>query len=235
MKSLDTLRSLIAEQSEINARLAPLAAKSSERWSELNDLRQRQATAEAELDAAIQQAGLIEGRHLVGAADAEELAAAKQARQAAEKAHQSTIKATASIRALDAEVRGLQAASGPLAQRLALIAGEHAAAVEAYVRQLADEAAGRYAAAARNLAEESAAVMACNMALARMEAGVQPNLLTPLTQNMLVPAYNSPSASSPNGALQTDGTVRVLVPAAFARLKARIAADGVTVPGVSSA
>ena len=124
------------------------------------------------------------GRHLVGAADAEELAAAKQARQAAEKAHQSTIKATAAIRALDAEVKGLQEAAGPLAQRLALIAGEHAAAVESYIRQLADEAAAVYAATARKLAEDSAAVMACNMALARMDGSVQPNQLTNSSESL---------------------------------------------------
>lgn len=230
---IDTYRALEAEQAEIQNRLAPLQQKSVERERELGNLRKRQASAEAELDAAIQQAGWVEGRHLVGAATAEELTAAREARQAAEKQHQTTAKASATIRALEAEIRGLRAAAEPMAQRLAIIAAERAKVVEKYVRQIGDEAAEKYVASARQLTTNSASVVAVNMALARMDNGVQPDLLTGSSANLFVPSFNATGARSGSGALATYEEVRNAAPAAFAALKARIAADGVVIRGLS--
>ncbi|MEP6874057.1 MAG: hypothetical protein ABI887_06795 [Burkholderiales bacterium] len=231
MKSLDTINRLSAERADIEARLEPLARKSAERGAELNSLRNRKASAEAELDAAIHQGALIEGRQLVGAATVEEVESAREVRQAAEKAHAATTKAVAPIRALEAEVKGLHEAAAPLGLRLHEITNELTAAREAYVAELAEDAAADYAAATVAVTDAYVALVALNRTMASMD-GINPTLALATTDYMAIPAFNVNGARSANGWLSTSGIAGSLVPAAIKALRSRIAADGVKIPGL---
>ena len=230
MTSLDTIKSLDTERSAINARLLPLNRLMAERHGELDRLRALAIGAERELDAAVTRAGLVEGQHLIGAATADDLKTAQEARQRAEQAHGDAQSAVAVMRSLDAEMRGLQDAGAELAERLQSVAVEEKLAREQYLRDIAAHAGSEYRAAAEVLATKFAAVVAANQLLA--QADVMPNLLVGSTWNLLVPAFNLDTARSPSGVLVDTEGARRHVPGALLGLKARITNDGVVVPGL---
>ena len=181
--------------------------------------------------AAVHQCALIEGQHLVGVATAEQWETAKVARLAAEKAHEATANDAGSIRTLEGEIKGLQDAAVPLAMRLAEIAREQVVVKEAYLREIAAESAVSYAIATRALVEAFGGIVAANRALAAMD-GAQPDLMTPTSDYLAVPALNVPGARAPGGWLANTEAAKQLAPAAFVALKARVAAAGITIPGL---
>jgi hypothetical protein len=229
--TLSKLTALKSERIAITKQLQPLNALSAQKRSELAKLNSELAGADARLDAAIQHAAHVQGRALIGDATPEEVDAAVKARQAAVAAHAATQTASAGLRTHTAELDGLQAAGHDLGVRLAAIAGEEAAALEGYLRDLADEAAAEYAVTARALETKLAVVLAYQQALAR--ANLDPNLLTGAAWNFCVPGLNSPSAKTAVGWIADIDGARAQQPQQFALIRARIAADGVTVPGLT--
>lgn len=231
MNAIDTLNSLRTERTTINQRLAPLTRAMCDKNARMNELRQQQARAGTDLDMATQHAAQLTGQHLTGDATTEQVKAAEKDRRAAEARHADAQGAAASARTLENELAGMAVAAAPLNLRLQAIANEEAKTQESYMRELGDEAGADYAAAVRVLAGKFAAVAAVNMALARMD-GVQPDLLTAAFEHLTVPGFNLDTARAPSGLLLETERARALVPAAFANLKARVLADGLTVPGL---
>lgn len=231
MKSLDTIKARRTERANIEQRLEPLSNVRAEKYGQLTTLRKREALTVGALDAATQKAAMLAGQRLTGDATAAQVKAAEQERAAAEGAYRETMDDAVAIRSLESELKGLDAAAAPLAQRLGVISVEERAAAEAYVRELGDLAGTAYVEAARVLAEKFADVLAVNMALASMD-GANPDLLIGAWEQLAVPAFNITTASAPAGYIMDTSRARLLAPAAFAALKARVSADDVVVPGL---
>jgi hypothetical protein len=233
MTHLQTLHALKAERIALAQKLAPLNALLTGRQQDLAKIYAATATAEASLDATTEHAAHIEGLHAIGEATAAQLKAARMARQDAQAAHHAAQSAAARVRGLLGETTGLQAAGHSLGVRLMAIDPEERIASEGYLRDLADEAAGVYASKARELAGALASVLAYQQALAAAD-GVNPDLITPGVWHFSVPCLNSPSARTPSGAALVEiEHARLQQPAALASIRARIAADGVAIPGLT--
>lgn len=101
---------------------------------------------------------------------------------------------------------------------------------EQYLRQLADEAAGEYATVARELSEKLATVLAYQQALAA--ANLNPDLLTNGVWNFGIPSLNTASAKTAGGCIVEIEHARHAQPKAFTAIRARVAADGVNIPGL---
>ena len=231
MNPLEKLRSLETERRAINTKLLPLTRLLNERHGELQRLRNQADSVNRDLVVAVSNAGLVEGRHLIGVATMDDLTASQQARQRAEQAHRDAQAAAATIRTIDAELVGLQAAGAELAERIQAIATEEKAATEQYLRDIAAEAGSEYRAAAEVLATKFAAVMAANQLFAQAD-DVTPDLLVASTWNLLVPAFNLDTARSPSGVLVDTEAARRHVPGALIDLKKRIVSDGVVIAGL---
>lgn len=230
--SLETLRALSAERIALNKKLAPLHARSATLRSELSTAQSAITAADAALESAVQNHGLVDGRVLIGEATAADAKQAKQARQGAETAHSAAQAQSAGVRALAAEIAGLDGAGRELGGRLVELDREVEAANERYLRDLADEAAQEYADLARALALKLASVFAHHQVLAAVP-GINPDLLTPGVWGFSVPSLNSASARTPHGSpIVGIDQARAQQPAALADIRARLLADGVTVPGL---
>jgi hypothetical protein len=231
MHALQRLKSLAAEKAEAAAKLAPIIAARDQRISEANAERKRREAAGAEQVEAIRVAGIVAGQHVAGTATVEQLRAAEKARAEAMKRCKAIRNDSDALLVLESEIHGLDAAAEPLQHRLAALTSSEAAARIEYLRAIGNAAAATYASLAGQLLHAFADVCAVNMALARID-GANPDLTTGSTENLLIPAFNAPSARSPSGTLGTTSEARKLYPGAFSSLKARIDADGVFLPGI---
>lgn len=230
MKSLSNLRALDAEQATIQTKLEPLNKLLSEKQKQLSTLRADIAAAESILDEAVKRHATVVAQQALGTAGADEVKQAYAARQAAQKVYDATQTSSAGVRHLISEIDATAGAGQALGVRLVAIAAEHKTATEAYLRDLADEAAAGYAATAHDLAERLGAVLAYQQALAA--ANYEPNLLTGAAWQFGVPSLNSPSARTAGGLLVGIENSRQQQPQQFAAIRQRIAADGVVIAGL---
>jgi hypothetical protein len=231
MQALERLKNIANEKADTTAKLAPIIKARDQRISEANTERKRREAADAEQVEAIRVAGIVAGQHVAGTATTDQLNAAEKARAEAMKRCKAMRNDSDALLLLESEINGLVAAAEPLQHRLAALAASEAAARIEYLRAVGNEAAAAYAGIAAQLVHAFADVCAVNMALARLE-GANPDLMTGSSENLLIPAFNVPAACSPSGTLGTTAEARKLFPTAFAGLKARIGADGVTLPGI---
>jgi hypothetical protein len=229
-QSLETLRALTSERLAINVKLKPLNTHMATLRAELSAKQAAVKGADAAVNVAATECGLIEGRVLIGEASEADAEQARMARKSAETARAAAQKQLAGVGTLTAEINGLGAAGLSLGERLAALDGIEAKARERYLRDVVDEIASNYAEAARALAPKFAAVLAAQQMLAR--ANLEPNLLTGSTEMLLIPAFNTPSARSPSGVLVDFESARRQQPAAFDTIRERLLSDGVAVPGL---
>ena len=227
---LTQLRTLSAEQADIHLKLKPLNDLMAAKQKDIAKVRADFAAADTALDAAAKHAATVQGLQALGSATAAEVKAAMQAKQAVQDDHGKAQSAMAGIRLMLTEADSLGSVGYGLAVRLSGIANTVQELNERYLRGLADEAASEYAATARALAEKLAVVLAYQQALAA--ANFNPDLLTAGTWNFGVPSLNSPSGKNAGGCLVTIENSRQQQPEQFAAIRARIAADGVSVAGL---
>lgn len=231
MSSLKHLHALDLERKAIQKRLQPLNMLMAQKQAELSKAQSAIADAQANLDAAVKHAATIAAQQALGAASVDDAKAAAVAREAAQSAFADAQKSSAGTRNLITEYDAMQAAGHDLAIRLGAIGNEEVALRERYLRELADQAAGEYANAAREVAAKLAAVMAYQQALAA--ANFNPDLMSPGAWHFAIPSLNSPSAATPSGAVLVEiDRVQAMQPRAFQQIRQRLAADGVAIPGL---
>ena len=231
MPYLDQIRALENERNAIQKKLNPLNALMTDKQNQLAKLRADVATTEQALNAAVRHVGTIAGMQSLGAATALEAQGAQQTRRDAETAHKAAQAAFAGAHGLSLEIDGLGPVGYELGAQMMALATKDAALREGYLRELADEAAGEYAQAAKLLADKLASVLAFNQAMAA--ANFQPDLITPAAWHFAIPSLNSPSARTAHGGCLVEiDAVRLQQPKALAAIRARVAADGVAISGL---
>lgn len=227
---LDSLRALSKERDAIQIKLKPLHDLTQTKRAEHSAMLETVAAAGAALDAAVKQSATVAAMRALGTATDQDVKDAQTARQLAQKAHAAAQTQSAGQPHIQAEISAYEAAGRDLTARLQNIGTEEAALKEVYLRALADDAAKVYADTARSLAAKLAEVLAYQQALAA--ANYEPDLITAGVWNFGIPALNSPSARTAGGYVADINSSRQQQPKVFAAIRARLVADGVSIPGL---